>query len=128
MIGVSSQVYTGVWIGNKSAAENVEMLVHLGISHLLNCAGGENQGGMLTGSGKVKPDQDKLRQQNIVCKELSLRVSLLATAPTLTFDIFVLVDCLQDTKDENIMSVLDDATEWIENTIMVDKRSSKLLS
>ena len=114
-------MYPGIWIGNKYAAENVEMLVQLGISHLLNCAGGDNHGGMLTGSGKVKPDPDKLLQKNIVCKELSLRVSF--PAPSLTFDTFIdtCFTCLQDTKDENIMSVFDDATEWIENTLKVDK-------
>ena len=70
------------------------MLVQLGISHLLNCAGGDNRGGMLTGSGKVKPDQDKLLQKNIIYKELPLKVSRGSqTYPTcLTTLTYLLVD------------------------------------
>ena len=37
-------VYPGVWVGNKGAAESMELLQTQGITHLLNCAGGHATG------------------------------------------------------------------------------------
>ena len=34
------QVYSGIWIGNKGVAEDVSRLSAMGVTHLLNCAGG----------------------------------------------------------------------------------------
>ena len=67
------QVYPNILVGNKGAAENTELLTELGISHLLNCAGGARRGNILTGSGKVRPD---LGGRHIEYRELALRVGI----------------------------------------------------
>ena len=67
------QVYPNILVGNKGAAENTELLTELGISHLLNCAGGARRGNPLTGSGKVRPG---LAGRNIEYRELALRVEI----------------------------------------------------
>ena len=72
------QVYPNILVGNKGAAENTDLLTELGISHLLNCAGGARRGNILTGSGKVRPE---LGGRNIQYKELALRVELKPKPP-----------------------------------------------
>ena len=67
------QVYPNILVGNKAAAENPRLLTQLGISHLLNCAGGVRRGNLLTGSGKVRP---QLGGRDIEYKELALRVDI----------------------------------------------------
>ena len=42
--GSADEVYPCVWVGNKHAAENIEFLRERGITHVLNCAGGEQSG------------------------------------------------------------------------------------
>ena len=42
--GSADEVYPCVWVGNKHAAENLEFLRERGITHVLNCAGGEQSG------------------------------------------------------------------------------------
>ena len=91
------QVYPGILVGNKGAAENGQVLVQLGVSHLLNCAGGARRGNCLTGSGKVRPD---LAGGNIECWELGLR----------------------DSPGQNILPVLDDTTDWMETVLAAQGR------
>ena len=60
------QVYPGVWIGNKAAAESAPLLASLGITHLLNCAGGaRDTAGGVTGRGTVRPDTAALAARGI---------------------------------------------------------------
>ena len=49
--GSADEVYPGVWVGNKYAAENLGFLKERGITHLLNCAGGEQSGAENFGQG-----------------------------------------------------------------------------
>ena len=44
--GSADEVYPGLWVGNKYAAESLEFLQARGISHVVNCAGG-NQSGLI---------------------------------------------------------------------------------
>ena len=69
------QVYPNILVGNKAAAENITRLASLGVTHLLNCAGGERRCNLLTGSGKVQPHLVCLERQGIQYKELSLKVN-----------------------------------------------------
>ena len=105
------QVYPNILVGNKGAAENTDLLTELGISHLLNCAGGARRGNILTGSGKVRPE---LGGRNIEYKELALRVEMKPKPPHHLGDF-----ALQDTPGENILSVLDDTTDWMERVVAV---------
>ena len=73
-LDVVLQVYPNILVGNKGAAENPEVLSQLGVSHLLNCAGGARRGNCLTGSGKVRPE---LAGRNIEYRELALRVEIM---------------------------------------------------
>ena len=60
------QVYPGVWIGNKAAAESAPLLASLGVTHLLNCAGGaRDTAGGVTGRGTVRPDTAALAARGI---------------------------------------------------------------
>ena len=68
-------MYSNILVGNKAAAENIVLLAELGVTHLLNCAGGERRGNLLTGSGKVRPLLSALENKGIQYKELSLKVS-----------------------------------------------------
>ena len=82
-------------MGNKGAAENRELLSQLGVSHLLNCAGGARRGNILTGSGQVRPE---LEGRDIEYKELALK----------------------DTPGENILCLLEDTTDWMETVLAVE--------
>ena len=48
----SFKVYPGIWIGNKGVAEDVTRLSAMGVTHLLNCAGGVS-GRLLTNQKPV---------------------------------------------------------------------------
>ena len=54
------QVYPGIWIGNKGAAEDVTRLSAMGVTHLLNCAGGVS-GERLTNQKPVLVSRDLSR-------------------------------------------------------------------
>ena len=70
------QVYPGVWIGNKAAAESAPLLASLGVTHLLNCAGGaRDTAGGVTGRGTVRPDTAALAARGIQYRS-ELTVSL----------------------------------------------------
>ena len=72
-----TQVFPNILLGNKAAAENIELLTELGVTHLLNCAGGSRRGNVLTGSGKVKPDVERLARRGLQYRELELKVNIL---------------------------------------------------
>ena len=42
--GSADEVFPCVWVGNKHAAENINFLTERGITHVLNCAGGQQSG------------------------------------------------------------------------------------
>ena len=85
-------------MGNKGAAENTELLSQLGVSHLLNCAGGARRGNILTGSGQVRPELGGRGGRGIEYKELALK----------------------DTPGENILCLLEDTTDWMETVLAVE--------
>jgi len=92
--GSAEEVVPSVWVGNKYAAESVNYLQERGITHLLNCAGGERSGVesyVYRGSGSVRPDLAKLECNHIKYKPLTLR----------------------DVPGENIKEVFDEAVDWI---------------
>ena len=64
----------GLWVGNGRAAESATCLSELGVTHLLNCAGGERSGGGgLTGPGTVQPAPATLASLGITYRPLPLR-------------------------------------------------------
>ena len=81
-------MFPNILLGNKAAAENISLLSELGVTHLLNCAGGARRGNLLTGSGKVRPHLGRLREQGIQYKELALKVNIYQHHPVVTFLLF----------------------------------------
>eukprot|EP00092_Neocalanus_flemingeri_P018985 GFUD01020570.1.p1 GENE.GFUD01020570.1~~GFUD01020570.1.p1 ORF type:complete len:216 (+),score=66.98 GFUD01020570.1:92-739(+) len=93
--GSADEVFPSVWVGNKHAAENINYLKERGITHVLNCAGGQQVHADSfghKGSGSVRPDQGKLDQACVKYKPLTLR----------------------DVPGENISEIFEEAVDWID--------------
>ena len=82
-------MYPGVWIGNKAAAESAPLLASLGVTHLLNCAGGaRDTAGGVTARGTVRPDTAALAARGI-----QYRSELTVLLEFSNFDIDIDVHC-----------------------------------
>merc|ERR1712106_18352 len=96
--GSADEVYPGGWVGNKYAAENLGFLKERDITHLLNCAGGEQSGAEnfgQGGSGSVRPDEGKLSKAGVQYKPLTL----------------------MDVPGENISEIFEEASAWIDTAL-----------
>ena len=71
---------------------------------------------MLTGSGKVKPDVERLARRGLQYRELELKVNILSLQAS--------ASPVQDSPGQNILGVLDDTSHWIQTVLRVMSMST----